>query len=106
MIAFSESTKAVVLEKKISEFYRADLKKAYPEDRPLLSIIYKETRGEIKNLVVSVNRWHYVAANFFPFFSFMFSFSFSRSLVFFSFSLSLSVNYSGLEPSSVDLSFR
>jgi hypothetical protein len=31
------------------------LEKAYPEDRPLLSIIYKETRSEIKNLVVLID---------------------------------------------------
>ena len=43
------------MKKKISEFYRADLEKAYPEDRPLLSIIYKETRGGIKNLVVLID---------------------------------------------------
>jgi hypothetical protein len=57
LIAFSESanTEVVVLEKKISEFYRADLEKAYREDRPLLSIIYKETRSEIKTLVVLID---------------------------------------------------
>jgi hypothetical protein len=55
LIAFSESTKVVVFEKKISEFYRADLEKAYSEDRPLLSIIYKETRSEIKNLLVLID---------------------------------------------------
>ncbi len=37
---------------------------------------------------VSVNRWHYVAANFFPFFSFMFSFRSPVHLFSFSFSLS------------------
>ncbi len=43
------------MRKKISEFYRADLEKAYPEDRPLLNIIYKETRSEIKTLVVLID---------------------------------------------------
>jgi hypothetical protein len=55
LIAFSESTKVVVLEKKISEFYRADLEKAYLEDRRLLSIIYKEARSGVKNLVVLID---------------------------------------------------
>jgi hypothetical protein len=55
LIAFSDSIEVIVLGKKISEFYRADLKKAYPEDRLLLSIIYKETREEIKNLVVLID---------------------------------------------------
>ncbi len=55
MIAFSESTKVLVIEKKISEFYRADLEKAYPEHRLLSSIIYKETNEEIKNLVVFID---------------------------------------------------
>ncbi len=39
----------------ISEFYRANLKKAYCEDRLLLSIIYKEIREEIKNLVLLID---------------------------------------------------
>ncbi len=40
--------------KKISEFYRADLKKAYSKDRLLLNIIYKEIREVIKHLVVLI----------------------------------------------------
>ncbi len=55
MIAFLESTKVVVLGEKISGFYRADLKKAYPEDQLLLNIIYKETIEEIKSLVVLID---------------------------------------------------
>ncbi len=55
MIAFSDSTEVVVLGEKISEFYRADLKKAYPENRLLLNIIYKVSRGEIKNLVILID---------------------------------------------------
>jgi hypothetical protein len=43
------------LRKKISEFYRADLEKAYPEDRPLLSIIYKDIIDGIENLVVLID---------------------------------------------------
>ncbi len=43
------------MRKKISEFYRADLEKAYPEDRPLLSIIYKDIIDGIENLVVLID---------------------------------------------------
>ncbi len=39
----------------MSEFYRADLKKAYPENGLLVSIIYKETREKIKNSVVLID---------------------------------------------------
>ncbi len=49
---FREYLGSSLCEKKISEFYRADLEKAYPEDRPLFSIICKEARDVVKNLVI------------------------------------------------------
>ena len=40
------------MKKKISEFYRADLKKAYLEDTLLLSMKFKEARDVVENLVI------------------------------------------------------
>ncbi len=52
---FREYLGSSLCEKKISEFYRADLEKAYPEDRPLFSIIDKEAKGGVKKLVVFID---------------------------------------------------
>ena len=49
---FREYLGSSLCEKQISEFYRADLENAYPEDRPLFSIKCKEARNVVKNLVI------------------------------------------------------